>query len=288
MRNPHKNKSTRKIRELTVVPELPDLEVAKNILNRTLSGQTIEEVEVGSPILLRRPTAEIFESTLNGLSIREYMRYGKFLIFHFEPAAALYINFMLAGRLRLQSPADPKQKKMGFRFKLENGLDLRYLDARNMGKIYLLLKDESTALIPNYNEQGPDALDPQLTPDVFRQRIKGFNAVIKHVLVNQRFIAGLGNAYADEILFAAHIMPFRKRSSLTDAEIEVLFNATKSVLQNAITTISARIGDTLQFEVRDFLQVHGKGGEPCPNCGSSISSVKSGLRIANFCRKCQF
>ena len=122
---------------------------------------------------------------------------------------------------------------------------------------------------------------------MFRGRIKRFNAVIKHVLVNQRFIAGLGNAYADEILFVAHVMPFRKRSTLTDAEIAALYNATKSVLQNAITTITTRIGDTLQFEVRDFLQVHGKGGEPCPNCGSPISSVKSGLRVANFCRKCQ-
>ena len=107
------------------------------------------------------------------------------------------------------------------------------------------------------------------------------------MLVNQRFIAGLGNAYADEILFAAHVLPFRKRSSLTETEIDALYSATKSVLQHAIAVITSRVGDALQFEVRDFLQVHGKGGQPCPVCSTTISSVKSGLRVANFCRQCQ-
>jgi formamidopyrimidine-DNA glycosylase len=269
------------------MPELPDLEVAKNVLNRTLTGRTIEEVEIGSPVLLRRPTAEVFTSELQNRSLKKFSRFGKFLIFHFKPPAHLYINFMLAGRLRLQSPSDSKQKKMGFRFQLDNSMDFRYLDAKNMGKLYLLLKDESTSLIPGFDDQGPDALDPNLTLEVYRQRIRKFQAVIKHVLVNQRFIAGLGNAYADEILFVAHVLPFRKRSTLTDSEIEALFFATKSVLQNAIYTISTRAGDTLQFEIRDFLQVHGKGSESCPVCGTIVSSVKSGVRVANFCRGCQ-
>ena len=238
-------------------------------------------------MLLRRPTAETFTRELQNRIFKKFTRYGKFLIFHFKPPAQLFINFMLAGRLRLQPPSTPKQKKMGFRFQLDQGMDLRYHDVKNMGKLYLLLENESSSLIPNFDDQGPDALDPNLTLEVFRHRIKKFQAVIKHVLVNQRFIAGLGNAYADEILFKARVMPFRKRSTLTDSEIEALFSATKSVLQNAITIISARAGGTLQFETRDFLQVHGKGSESCPTCGTIISSVKSGVRVANFCRKCQ-
>jgi formamidopyrimidine-DNA glycosylase len=269
------------------VPELPDLEVVKGVLTRTLTGQTIKQVEVGSPILLRRPTAEQFTLELQNSSFKAFDRYGKFLIFQFKPAAQLYINFMLAGRLKLQAPTTKKQKKMGFRFHLDSGWDLRYLDAKNMGKIYLLLKDEPTSLIPNYDVQGPDAIDPALTLEVFRQRIKTFKGVIKHVLLNQRFIAGLGNAYADEILFNAKVLPFRKRSTLTDTEVEALYSATQSVLGHAITTIAARVGDTLQFEIRDFLQVHGKGGDSCPTCRTTISSVKSGVRMANFCRHCQ-
>ncbi len=269
------------------MPELPDLEVVKSVLTWTLPGQTIEEAEIGNPILLRRPTAEAFVKEVQNRSFNTVHRYGKYLIFQFESEAKLYINFMLAGRLKFQSPSTAKQKTMGFRFKLDTGSDLRYIDSRQMGKFYLLLKEESTSLIPKYDEQGPDALDPALKMDVFRHRIRQFNAVIKHVLVNQRFIAGLGNAYADEILFAAQVLPFRKRSSLTDAEIDALFSCTKSVLENAISIISARVGSTLQFEVRDFLQVHGKGGGTCPVCGTTISSVKSGLRVANFCRHCQ-
>ena len=269
------------------MPELPDLEVAKAVLTRILTDHTIEQVEVGSPILLRRPTAERFKQELTNRSFKAFERYGKFLILHFEPEAQLYINFMLAGRLKLQSPSTQKQKKMGFRFHLDTGWDLRYLDAKNMGKIYLLLKNEPSSLIPNYDDQGPDAIDPDLTQDIFYQRIRIFNGAIKHVLMNQRFIAGLGNAYADEILFTAKVLPFRKRSTLTDTEIEALYSATKSVLHHAIKTITARVGDTLQFEVRDFLQVHGKGGDSCPTCGTTISSVKSGVRVANFCRQCQ-
>jgi formamidopyrimidine-DNA glycosylase len=269
------------------VPELPDLEVAKAVLTRTLTGHTIQHVEVGSPILLRRPTAELFTKELKNRSFKAFTRYGKFLIIQFEPEARLYINFMLAGRLTMQAPSTQKQKKMGFRFQLDSGWDLRYLDAKNMGKIYLLMIDEPTSLIPNYDDQGPDAIDPVLTLEMFNQRIKTFNGAIKHVLMNQRFIAGLGNAYADEILFAAKVLPFRKRSTLTNTEIKALYSATKSVLQHAIRTITDRVGDTLQFEVRDFLQVHGKGGDSCPICGTTISSVKSGVRVANFCRHCQ-
>jgi formamidopyrimidine-DNA glycosylase len=269
------------------MPELPDLEVAKTVLKRTLIGKRIEQAEVGSPILLRRPTAEKFIQGLTNRVFQDFSRYGKILIFRFESEARLFINFMLAGRLKLQSPSTKKQKKLGFRFHLDTGWDLRYLDAKNMGKIYLLFKDEPTSLIPNYDAQGPDALDPTLTLERFRQRIRKFNGAIKHVLVNQRFIAGLGNAYADEILFATHILPFRKRSTLSGAEIDALYSATQSVLKHAISTIANRIGDELQFEVRDFLQVHGKGGEPCPVCTTTISSVKSGLRVANFCRQCQ-
>jgi formamidopyrimidine-DNA glycosylase len=269
------------------VPELPDLEVVKAVLNRTVTGQTIEAAEIGNPILLRRPTTETFVREMQHRSFKAIHRHGKILIFEFEPEANLYINFMLAGRLKFQPPSTVKQKTMGFRFQLDTGFDLRYIDARQMGKFYLLLSDEPTSLIPNYDEQGPDALDPALTLEVFRQRIKQFNAVIKHVLVNQRFIAGLGNSFADEILFAAHVLPFRKRSTLTVAEIEALYASTKAVLENAISVISARVGDSLQFEVRDFLQVHGKGGGSCPVCGTTISSVKSGLRVANFCRHCQ-
>lgn len=269
------------------MPELPDLEVAKDVLNRRVTSRVIEEVKLFDPIVLRRPVAEAFHYELQGRAIQETQRYGKFLIILLTPPARLFINFMLVGRLALQPPSDSIMKGTGFRLLLSGNIDLRYHDGRRMGKIYLLLKDEATALIPTYDEQGPDALDPELTLDAFRARIRRFNAQIKRVLQNQRFVAGIGNAYANEILYAAHINPFRKRSTLTPTEVGTLYEAMIAVLRNAITTITTQSGENLHFKIRDFLQVHGKSSQPCPRCKTQLSTVKSGLHLAYFCRKCQ-
>ena len=269
------------------MPELPDLEVAKQHLTKTIVGQSITKVVLGQPIILRRPTENKFKQILVNRTVEPINRYGKFLIFPFNPPARLFLNLMLAGRLVLQPPESPARKTMGFRLSLSGGLDLRYYDMKSMGKAYLLVGDEPTTLVPTFDDQGPDALDPTLTLEVFHQRIRRFHAVIKHVLVNQRFIAGLGNAYADEVLFKAKILPFRKRATLSDEDIARLYDAMRTVLHNAIAEIQSRVGDSLVFEQRDFLQVHGKAKEPCPKCGTPISSVKSGLRVANFCRTCQ-
>jgi formamidopyrimidine-DNA glycosylase len=269
------------------MPELPDLEVTKDVLNRRIAHCTIEAVELLDPLILRRPTAAIFQNNLVSRTLEKVRRYGKFIIFNFSSRACLIINPMLAGTLTLQLPSDKILGRTGFRLKLSNGFDLRYHDKKRMGKVYLLLGDESTSLVPTFDEQGPDALDSSLTLELFQQRILKFNAMIKHVLLNQRFIAGLGNAYSDDILFAAHIYPFRKRRTLSNDEIALLYQAMLTVLRNAISTISARTGEFPPPKLRDFLQVHGKGGMPCPVCGTKISSIKSGIRIANFCRHCQ-
>ncbi|MFX1475023.1 MAG: Fpg/Nei family DNA glycosylase [Promethearchaeota archaeon] len=269
------------------MPELPDLEVAKDVLNRRVIGRTIEAVELFDPIVLRRPVAEAFQHELQSRTIQDAQRYGKFLILLFTPPARLYINFMLVGHLAIQPPSDRIMKSTGFRLHLSGNIDLRYYDGRRMGKIYLLLKDEPTSLIPTFDEQGPDALDPALTLDMFRAHIRKFNAQIKRVLKNQGFIAGIGNAYSNEILYEAHINPFRKRSTLTPTEIDALYSATKAVLHNAITTITTRSGDNLHFKIRDFLQVHGKSGQPCPRCKTQLTTVKDGLDFVYYCRKCQ-
>jgi len=269
------------------VPELPDLEVVKDILTRRIAARTVDAVELRDPVLLRRPTVDVFRRELVGRRIQPLERYGKFLLIHFDPPARLILNLMLAGRFTLQPAADKLLRTTGFRLTLSGKLDLRYHDARSMGKLYLLLSGEPTALVPTFDDQGPDALDPALTLEVFRARLRKFHTFIKHVLLNQEFVAGIGNAYADEILYAAHILPFRKRSTLSSQEIDALYNAMHAVLRNAVATIAARGDEALGTEIRDFLQVHGKGGQPCPSCGTVISSVKSGIKIANFCRKCQ-
>jgi formamidopyrimidine-DNA glycosylase len=106
-------------------------------------------------------------------------------------------------------------------------------------------------------------------------------------LTRGKAVAGIGNAYADEICFAARLYPFRKRTSLSDEEVTRLYEAMQSVLLDAIATLRERVGTEIHREVRDFLVVHNRGGEPCPVCGGPISTVKARNRTTDFCRTCQ-
>jgi formamidopyrimidine-DNA glycosylase len=155
-----------------------------------------------------------------------------------------------------------------------------------MGKFYIT---DDAGLVPGLLQLGPDALDPDLTCDLFTQRLKRYRAQIKGILCRQSFVAGVGNAYADEILFRAGIYPFCKRAELSEAEIVRIYRALRAVLTEAIEVLRERVGDEIgqEEEIRDFLQVHRRGGEPCPVCGTSISEITAQRRITSFCRRCQ-
>jgi formamidopyrimidine-DNA glycosylase len=157
-----------------------------------------------------------------------------------------------------------------------------------MGKVYLLPAGISRP-VPGLGdgEIGPDAMDPALTLDVWRDRIKRHPGELKNLLRNQAFVAGIGNAYSDEVLHAAKLLPFRKRSTRADEEVDGLFDATRSTLEAATATLRERVPPTFETQVRDFLAVHMKGGQPCPRCGAKISQVKAGGFVTSFCRGCQ-
>jgi formamidopyrimidine-DNA glycosylase len=136
-------------------------------------------------------------------------------------------------------------------------------------------------------DQGPDADDPALTRDVWRERIRRHPGELKNLLRNQSFVAGIGNAYSDEILHAAGLLPFRKRASLAPEEVDALYDATRAILSNAIGVLRERVPPTFEKQVRDFLAVHDKGGQPCPRCGTRITEVRAGGFITSYCRGCQ-
>jgi formamidopyrimidine-DNA glycosylase len=135
---------------------------------------------------------------------------------------------------------------------------------------------------------GPDVLSPDLTEEAFRERLRKHNGQIKGILVNHRFVAGIGNAYSDEILWEAGIHPYRKRPKLTDEEIGKLYAAMHSVLAWACQVVAEKMQDSIDYaEWRDHLKVHRRGGQPCPRCGNTISEITAGQRITSFCRHCQ-
>ena len=264
------------------MPELPDLEIIREVLGPQLCGQTIIGVDVTRTLVVSDLTGKGFAQTLAGRTISDVQRRGKLLLFLLLPDLALAINCKLAGRLQYVDPSARRLAKTHVEFQLSSGRVLRYSDRRTMGQIYLTDHLES---IPGWREMGPEPL--KLTLDAFRERLKPHRGEIKGVLTRGRAVAGIGNAYSDEICFAAHLHPYRKRTSLSEEETARLFDAMQSVLHDAINTLRDRVGTDVHHQARDFLTVHGKGGEACPACGATISAITARGRVTNFCRNCQ-
>jgi formamidopyrimidine-DNA glycosylase len=132
---------------------------------------------------------------------------------------------------------------------------------------------------------GPEPL--QVSLEDFRERLKPFRGEIKGVLTRGECIAGIGNAYADEILWAARLHPYRKRTRLTAEEVDRLYAAMRSTLTEAVDKVREEMQENIHLKPREFMAVHMKTGEPCPRCGTPISMVGANQRITNFCRSCQ-
>lgn len=271
------------------MPELPELEVVCEVLQRRVVGQRIVGVKIippGGMIVVRDLTHQGFESSLIDKTIAAVMRRGKFLVFSLQPDQPplyLVINPKLTGRLRLVEPDKDKQRGKTFVvFELGNAKQLHYFDQKQMGQLYL---GRDLMAIPGYAEMGPEPLDISL--EEFRERLRPYRGEIKGVLTRGEFVAGIGNAYADEILWEARLHPYRKRTQLTAAEVEKLYLGMRTTLLAAVEKVRGAMGENIHEKPRDFMAVHMKAGQPCPRCGSAISLVGANQRITNFCRTCQ-
>ncbi len=266
------------------MPEIPDLEAIRSFLNERLPGETIEKAEVLIPIVFR-VTKDEFVETLQGSKLGQTTRRGKFLLFSIAGGRLLVINAMLAGRFQYVEPSVKRRASTCMVLGLSNGSELRYYDDRRMGKIYLV--PESRLLeVPQFADMGPDALEVPLGE--FKERIAKFRGQIKNILINYKFLAGIGNAYADEILFAARLHPYRKRTTMDDEDVERLHASIHQVFDWATPIVGELMQEDMNYkEQRYFLKIHRKGGEPCPVCGTRISEITAGQRITDFCRNCQ-
>jgi formamidopyrimidine-DNA glycosylase len=270
------------------MPELPELEVVRDVLERRVVGQRITKVEIlppGGPIVVRDLSNRGFEAELTDATISSVHRRGKFLVFTFQenaPPIFLAINPKLTGRLQLADATEKRRAKTHVVFTLEDSRQLRYLDQKQMGQLYLTNNLDS---VPDYAGMGPEPFD--VTLEAFRERLRPFRGEIKGILTRGEFIAGIGNAYADEILWAAQLHPYRKRTQFTAEEVERLYVAMRATLLDAIDKVRVEMRENIDQKPRDFLAVHMKTGEPCPRCGTPISLVGANQRITNFCRRCQ-
>ncbi|MDI7274991.1 MAG: DNA-formamidopyrimidine glycosylase family protein [Anaerolineae bacterium] len=266
------------------MPELPDLEVVREFLGRVLPGEVVARAEIRRPIVVRDLVSEAPGAALVGRAVSGVGRWGKYLWLELGPRLWVTVNPKLAGRLAWCPGVRRAQARPAFVLSFCSGRELQYLDPKDMGQVYITNRLDD---VPGLAEQGPDALDPALTLDSFAARLRPFRGEIKGVLTRQEAVAGIGNAYADEILHRAGISPFRKRTRLSDAEMSKLYAAVRAVLAEAIEVLRERVGERIDVEVRDHLQVHGRGGQPCPRCGRTISELHARQRITSFCRGCQ-
>ena len=270
------------------MPELPELEVVCEVLKRRVIGQRITSIQVLPPggfLVVRDLTHEGFEKSLSGSTLAEVKRRGKFLVFSFEPTLAeffLVINPKLTGRLQLSTPNEKKRPKTHVMFNLKNGVQLRYVDLKRMGQLYLSHKLE---MIPEFMSLGPEPLEISL--EEFKMRLRPLLGEIKGLLARGDLVAGIGNAYADEILWEAKLFPYVKRPKLTQGEIDRLYIAMRTTLLNSIIKVREEMGEDIYLKPREFMAVHMKTGQPCPRCGTPISLVGANQRITNFCRTCQ-
>ncbi|HYN69782.1 MAG TPA: DNA-formamidopyrimidine glycosylase family protein [Candidatus Eisenbacteria bacterium] len=289
------------------MPELPDLVVVSEALHAGLAGRPIVRARSLAPLAVRGTPGEL--AALEGQCLERIGRRGKFILIDLE-RDRIAVNAMLTGRFQLAQPAAPLPPRTalvltfgeragapadaapwtkGADWLPADGVqaELRYRDPTQMGKVYLLPKAIDRAVPGLDEQQGPDADDPELTIDVWRARIRRHPGELKALLRNQAFVAGIGNAYSDEILHAAKLSPFRKRASLAPDEIDTLYTAMRTTLADAVVTLRERVPPTFEKQVRDFLAVHRRGGQPCPRCGKTISEVSSRSEATSWCRNCQ-
>ncbi len=291
------------------MPELPDLTVVAEALHAALAGRTIRSARTPGPLAVRGTPAEL--AALTGQTVLRIARAGKFLEIDLERDRVV-VNPMLTGRFQLAGDetlglpshtafvlgfgvrAAPPPDQAGWTRRASwlppdrASPEIRYRDPTQMGKVYLLPAGVERA-IPGYgpDERGPDADDPDLTQDIWRERIRRHRGELKNILRNQAFVAGIGNAYSDEILHAARLLPFRRRTTLAPEEIDELYRATRSTLATAVSVLRERVPPTFEKQVRDFLAVHDRGGDPCPRCGTRITQVAPGGFVTSYCRGCQ-
>jgi formamidopyrimidine-DNA glycosylase len=272
------------------MPELPDLIHVEDGLRKALAGKRVLAARTGDPTVLRLMVPEPFPALLAGRRLETIDRRGHFMRFGLEGELVIVINAMLVGRYKLlptAAAAKPKKdpRALGLALTFEDAPELQYVDEKRMGKVYVArAADEGT--IPVYGQLGADLLSPAFTRAAFGKLIARRRDQVRAFLMDKRTLASIGNAYADEILFAARLHPKTFCNKLDAAALDALHDAIPRVLREAIAEIRRR-DEPVDVKVRDFLKVRGRDGKPCLVCGTTIRAVRVGDGDACFCPNCQ-
>ncbi len=254
------------------MPELPSVEIFKNYFDAYGLNQSIEEVNVFNPEMLWDISSKDFKSILKNQRFISNFRYGKYLFSSFNRKSYLILHFGMTGFLSYHQVDDPPHKHQRVSFIFNNGKIMSFIDPRKFGKIGITFNRNQFIKQQNL---GPDAL--RLDYKTFHKLFKNKKGAIKPLLMNQKFIAGIGNLYADEILYQSRLHPLTKACHLKTADLKQLYENMIMVLQKAIA-----VQDQLQNFPDDYLLAHRYKGGECPEWGE-IQIIKVGGRTTYFC-----
>ncbi len=273
------------------MPELPEVETIKRGLQKRVVGKTIAQVEILDPISIGFPSPEQFATALEKRLFTEVRRRGKYLIISLDSDKKLIAHLKMTGQLVCLEKDVPREKHTYLIFHFTDGSQLRLNDARQFARLYLVSSLEDP-VISGLSNLGPEPLEDDFTLERFKKLLNKRKGQIKPLLLNQSFIAGIGNIYANEILFRARILPDRKANSLSEGEIEELFKAIRETLAEGIkhrgTTIANYVdADGEEGKFQNYLKVYGRSGKPCYKCQGTIKHAIIGGRSSFFCPNCQ-
>ena len=269
------------------MPELPEVQALVESLDRSLRGDTIDSVRMRSIAALK--TYDPPADALAGLAISGARRHGKFIDVEAGPLH-LVVHLARAGWLRRrEQPSHTRPSQRGPLLMLVGLRSGASLEATEQGTekrlaVYVV-RDPND--VPGIARLGVDALHPSLTPERLGDLLARSPSTLKSALADQEVIAGIGNAYSDEILHAARLSPFRKAGSLSPADLEQLHAALRTVLSSALSEARSLEVDRLRDGKRLRMRVHGRAGEPCPVCGDVIREVSYTSRSFQYCPTCQ-
>ena len=276
---------------MTAVPELPEIEAIKRVIEPQIQGLAIEQVTVNRPEVIAHPDADTFCRRTVGQIFAGFQRRGKCLILCMESGDRLILHLRMTGCLLVTPPDYPEEKHTHLVFHLSGGRELRFSDTRRFGRFWLLRQGEADTYT-GMEKLGAEPFDPVFSGEYLSARLGKRKKAVKECLLDQSVIAGIGNIYSDEILFAARIHPGRPASTLTKEEWNRLASVIPERLAFFIEKNETTPEEYLAAKGRDyrntpFLQVYGHGDEPCPVCGESLCRTVIGGRSSVYCPTCQ-
>jgi len=274
------------------MPELPEVETVKRSLEPYLAGEKITGVEIYYGGIVKEPEPAVFRALVQDKEIKSLGRRGKYLLLNLSGDLTLVIHLRMTGRLTVTDRAQPVDKHTHLIFRLSGEKELRFTDVRKFGLVYLVPTGCWNS-IGGLFTLGPEPLEEEFTLACLHEKVeRKKNTKLKNFLLDQREIAGIGNIYADEILFEAGLHPERPLATLTPEEIKRLFCAIRSRLGAGVESRGTSFRDYVdgtgaKGNFQNELKVYGRGGEPCGKCGTQlVKSVVAG-RGTVFCPRCQ-